>query len=52
MIYGLDKVKQHPMILGLIFLYILPPIGMAWFVCCAVKMLYDQFAAKKHCPLI
>lgn len=50
MIYGLDKVKQHPMILGLIFLYILPPIGMAWFVCCAVKMLYDQFAAKKALP--
>ncbi|MCO7175334.1 O-antigen ligase family protein [Sporolactobacillus kofuensis] len=50
MIYGLKKVKQQPLILGLILLYLLPPVGMAWFVGYAIIEWRAQFIEKKSIP--
>ncbi|MDF2911008.1 MAG: O-antigen ligase protein [Sporolactobacillus laevolacticus] len=50
MINGLAKVKQQPIILGLILLYVLPPVGMAWFVGYALLEWRAQFMEKKSLP--
>ncbi|MET1248843.1 O-antigen ligase family protein [Sporolactobacillus sp. STCC-11] len=50
MMNGLDKVKQQPMILGFILLYVLPPIGMAWFIGCAVMEWRAQIMKKLALP--
>ncbi|MCQ2010877.1 O-antigen ligase domain-containing protein [Sporolactobacillus sp. STSJ-5] len=50
MMNGLDKVKQKPFILGFILLYVLPPIGMAWFVGCAILEWRSQISKKHALP--
>ncbi|MCL1632071.1 O-antigen ligase family protein [Sporolactobacillus sp. CPB3-1] len=50
MMYALNKVKQNPFLAGFVLLYVLPPVGMAWFVYFAAQELRNQYAKRNSLP--